>query len=250
MWYNMTCHTNGYGALFISSADGFNNIVYWVEHPVLVDYRPAVRVTTSAANTGCFVMSANPCKKCGNTERNKWGKCVECKRKNNKLWVENNPEKVKASEIKYRENHRDEVNKRNKKWRDENQQQMSAIRKNWEEKNKDKVREKYRRWKRANKEKGRVYENKRRARKNEGGGSFTVSEWRDVVNRQDGRCLACGKKAKLTIDHVIPVSKGGSSDISNIQGLCGPCNSKKSDREIDYRKHSGRSRWTQKKLFE
>lgn len=31
--------------------------VYWVKHPVLLDKRPAVRVTTSANNTGCFVMT-------------------------------------------------------------------------------------------------------------------------------------------------------------------------------------------------
>jgi len=36
-------------------------------------------------------------------------------------------------------------------------------------------------------------------------------------------------------DHVLPVSKGGTSYISNIQPLCQPCNSGKKDKHIDYR---------------
>jgi 5-methylcytosine-specific restriction endonuclease McrA len=50
------------------------------------------------------------------------------------------------------------------------------------------------------------------------------------------RCLCCGASEALTADHVIPVSKGGSSNIENIQPLCLPCNTRKGARIIDYRK--------------
>jgi hypothetical protein len=44
-----------------------------------------------------------------------------------------------------------------------------------------------------------------------------------------GRCAFCGSDQKLTIDHIKPFSKGGSSDRNNLQCLCFSCNLKKSD---------------------
>lgn len=42
-----------------------------------------------------------------------------------------------------------------------------------------------------------------------------------------GYCLFCGSEESLTIDHIKPVSKGGSDNIENLQCLCWDCNSKK-----------------------
>lgn len=67
------------------------------------------------------------------------------------------------------------------------------------------------------------------------GGSFTEQEWLDLCARYDYRCLCCKEQKPLTVDHVMPLSKGGSNDIGNIQPLCGSCNSSKRDRHIDYR---------------
>lgn len=64
MCYNISCHAYGNGALFVLGADVFNNIIYWVKHPVLLDFRPAVCVTTSASNMGCFAMKIY-CLTCG-----------------------------------------------------------------------------------------------------------------------------------------------------------------------------------------
>jgi 5-methylcytosine-specific restriction endonuclease McrA len=47
---------------------------------------------------------------------------------------------------------------------------------------------------------------------------------------------SCGDTgAVLEADHVVPLTKGGSDSISNIQPLCGSCNRKKFVNIIDYR---------------
>jgi 5-methylcytosine-specific restriction protein A len=58
-----------------------------------------------------------------------------------------------------------------------------------------------------------------------------------VFERDNYQCRSCGKThktVKLQIDHIIPLAKGGSNDMSNLQTLCSECNQQKSDR-IDRR---------------
>ena len=53
----------------------------------------------------------------------------------------------------------------------------------------------------------------------------------DVLVRDKFRCRACGvgaKEARLEIDHIIPVSKGGLTMLKNLQTLCRSCNRGKS----------------------
>jgi len=79
----------------------------------------------------------------------------------------------------------------------------------------------------------------RRTRKNQSGGSYTAREWYILCEYYDFHCLKCGGQFtfdKLTLDHIKPVSKGGSSNIWNLQPLCGKCNASKGNKEIDYRK--------------
>jgi 5-methylcytosine-specific restriction endonuclease McrA len=49
--------------------------------------------------------------------------------------------------------------------------------------------------------------------------AVTVRQWRAIVLRQRGLCAACGRKAKLTLDHIVPRSKGGSHAAHNIRPL-------------------------------
>jgi len=49
----------------------------------------------------------------------------------------------------------------------------------------------------------------------------------EIYTRDGFKCLICGVIDNLTLDHVIPRSKGGSNDSSNLQTLCNRCNSKK-----------------------
>ena len=72
--------------------------------------------------------------------------------------------------------------------------------------------------------------NRRRATKAKAEGSHTQGEW-ELLKKQYGYvCPACGKgepNITLTEDHIIPLSRGGSDYIENIQPLCKSCNSTK-----------------------
>src|SRR5215212_6002925 len=54
-----------------------------------------------------------------------------------------------------------------------------------------------------------------------------------VVTRDGGKCRRCGSTQDLQYDRIVPNSRGGSStDVNNIQLLCGKCSSLKSNRNI------------------
>lgn len=57
--------------------------------------------------------------------------------------------------------------------------------------------------------------------------SHTSGEWELLKTQYGFMCAACGKSKNLTKDHIIPISKGGTDKIENIQPLCQSCNSKK-----------------------
>ena len=52
---------------------------------------------------------------------------------------------------------------------------------------------------------------------------------RAVFARDNWTCQYCGSRGQLTVDHVIPRSKGGDSSWENIVASCAPCNRRKGD---------------------
>lgn len=80
-----------------------------------------------------------------------------------------------------------------------------------------------------------VFVKRRQRRKKGATGSHTLQEWNALCERYGHICLACGQRLPLTEDHIVPLVKGGTDDISNIQPLCRPCNSRKGTQTTDYR---------------
>ncbi len=63
-----------------------------------------------------------------------------------------------------------------------------------------------------------------------------AGKWWEVLARDKWKCLSCGRTARedgilLEVDHIIPRSKGGTDDISNLQTLCKKCNIGKSNKD-------------------
>lgn len=57
-----------------------------------------------------------------------------------------------------------------------------------------------------------------------------------IFDRDDHECLCCQSHEKLSIDHIVPLAKGGDNSFENLQTLCMSCNSAKGDSTKDYRK--------------
>jgi hypothetical protein len=84
-----------------------------------------------------------------------------------------------------------------------------------------------------------VFAQRRRARVAGAGGSYTTAEW-DALLAQYDRCPNClrpwagipplASGVVITADHIVPLVRGGSNSIENIQPLCYSCNSRKGDR--------------------
>ena len=55
---------------------------------------------------------------------------------------------------------------------------------------------------------------------------------KNVMIRDKHTCQYCGAKDKLTIDHVVPVARGGKSEFSNCVTACFNCNNRKGHKEM------------------
>jgi len=120
-----------------------------------------------------------------------------------------NVEKYHIAHVEYYKTHRQEIINRVLRWRKENPDKL-----------------------RAN---ARTSVHRRRARLSQSGGSHSMEEFEELCAKHGNRCLCCDESKPLTIDHIVPISRGGTNDIDNIQPLCLSCNCKKSDKIIDYR---------------
>lgn len=98
----------------------------------------------------------------------------------------------------------------------------------------------------ANLDKARAKNHHRRARILGNGGAYTVDDIERIYFQQRGCCAYCRDAlvGKFQIDHIKPISKGGTNNPSNIQLLCdkvgGGCNQKKRDKDpIDFAQSLG-----------
>ncbi|GAB4445236.1 MAG: hypothetical protein OHK0041_02410 [Anaerolineales bacterium] len=194
------------------------------------------------------------CRKCANAQsRAEYAANIEKYRDTQRKYVEANkehyrelkrahrkahPEKYAETDRKWKESHREEINAKARERRQKKLEYYREIGRNSYERHAEERRKYSLEYYKHFPEKSAAATNRRRALKYGSKVTHTEKEWQDLKARYNFTCLCCGKKEpeiKLTRDHVIPLTEGGSDSIGNIQPLCARCNSKKNNKHVDYR---------------
>jgi len=174
-----------------------------------------------------------------------------------RAWRRKNPDKVRTQNRKwykrfgkawYRRNRAKQRLRRKRYYRRERQhnlEQQKARRRRHYWKNRGQILEKRRRLWAKNPEFFRARERQRyrrhrisrivsqrniQARRAGAKGQITPEQWRLLLKRHNFRCFYCGTvlvPKNRTLDHKIPLSRGGANTITNVVPACRPCNNRK-----------------------
>lgn len=151
------------------------------------------------------------------------GHCKECKRVLGRGY-----EKTRSKETRHKYGQSEWLKRKNdpeyldrhREWMELNSERVKETAKRYREKNK--IALLYTRSNQRCKEKGAM-------------GTLTMKDWEDVLMLTNYMCIACEENSANSIDHVVPISRGGSNTKENIQPMCLRCNLKKGSRIVDFR---------------
>ncbi len=151
----------------------------------------------------------------------------------------NPPHRIEARRKRHEE-HKEEIATYKQAWTKANSDRMASYKRTYYEQNREEVTARRKEWVENNLEKVKQFKannsRKRRAARHESRDNFTAIEFKELCERYGSRCLSCGAvDVALEADHVVPLTRGGSDDIDNIQPLCGTCNRSKFVKIVDYR---------------
>jgi len=138
-------------------------------------------------------------------------------------------EKAKATRRAYYLAHAEEIKRRAKEHALNNPDRVLANRRAYYQANKALVEQRVREWNAANPEGPRTRGRNYRARLNAAEGSHTAEDVKRLHAEQGGQCVYCPKELgdSYHVDHIKPLSRGGSNWPSNLQLLCARCNNNK-----------------------
>lgn len=128
-------------------------------------------------------------------------------------------------------------------WQQANPEKAMAYKRSYAEANKPAKNESARKYRAENPQKRCAWEHTRRARKRGVGGKLSPDLASRLMSLQRGKCACC--KCRISaggfhMDHVVPLSSGGSNTDDNIQLLCPTCNVRKSNKNpIEFMQQRG-----------
>jgi len=90
-----------------------------------------------------------------------------------------------------------------------------------------------------------VKQHRRRALKANSEAPLTIKEWRAIIKEYHNSCAYCGSFGRMEMDHIIPLSKGGSHSMGNVVPACRSCNMSKRDNNLVEWLSKAVNKWTQ-----
>ena len=139
-------------------------------------------------------------------------------------YYEKNKKRVK----KYYEKNRERFNERSKKYYKKNKEQSLAKSKAWFKKNPEKAKEIAKRYRQS--VKGRLTFKTIKATRRTTKFKITSGKVKKAFEKTGGQCPYCPAKiteTSFSLDHIHPISKGGTNHLNNLIACCKSCNSKK-----------------------
>ena len=170
------------------------------------------------------------CPECGDEVTGRADK-VYCSRRCKEIrWRQENLEKHRETSKRWRQENLEKSRELTRRWQQVNREKTRETSRRWYHKNTEKHREISKRWQQANPEKLRVYNHRRRA-KREANGIEPTEEYRALLVNPLTRqvCHYCGTDCTGNHhwDHFIPISKGGPEAPWNLVIACPTCNLRK-----------------------
>jgi 5-methylcytosine-specific restriction endonuclease McrA len=146
-----------------------------------------------------------------------------------KAWRETHRESDRAHSRAWQKANPEKANARSKRWRKANPEQARAIAATSRKKNIDKNRERNKKFRSMNPDRLKIYQATRRSRKLLADGFHTLEEVQELYKKQQGKCAICSETLCTNYheDHILPLARGGSNWINNIQLTCPSCNRSK-----------------------
>jgi 5-methylcytosine-specific restriction endonuclease McrA len=151
--------------------------------------------------------------------------CKECCSLSYKKWRENNVDKERERSKKYLEENKDKERERKLQYYYDNSEDMQAGHKDWAALNPNYSSDYMKQWREDNPGRSSEYVHVRRTRM-QNNGLYKVLK-RDLKKLYSSACLYCGSTDRITADHIVPISRGGSHGIGNLAPACWSCNSSK-----------------------
>jgi 5-methylcytosine-specific restriction endonuclease McrA len=140
--------------------------------------------------------------------------------------------KIKEQRKAYAQANSERLNVSRRAWKHRNKNYVAEAQRQYRKNQPEKWREWGRLWRLANPISYKLAGHNRRVRKLNATGVCTPEQLIDRFNFYGNRCAYCRAETKLTVDHVIPLSRGGSNWPANLRPACDRCNKTKATRTL------------------